>query len=157
MKNQSLTPAEILTTMRTPCFVCGDECALTEGGICACGAFVCHACEQGEEDGACDHDPSRVLPPADRMQARWDSYNEQVIGAMLPDHDPHLQEFLRGVFYAGAFAMFGFCVKAFTDAKTSPELLATMHALAYELDAWHTEAKQHFSGSLSTPSREQAH
>src|SRR3954471_6889637 len=152
MKNQSLTPAEILTTMRTPCFVCGDECDLTEGGICACGAFVCHACEQGEEDGACDHDPTRLLPPADcndplvqeaaatdSVQARWDSYNEQVIGAMVLNNDPHVQEFLRGVFYAGAFAMFGFCVRAFTDAKTNPELLAMMRALASELDAWRVE------------------
>lgn len=54
--------ADAATKMRTLCVGCGTDVALIEAALCACGGFVCHACQQIEEAGVCDHDVFE--PPA---------------------------------------------------------------------------------------------
>ena len=50
------------SNIRTLCVACHDDTPLLKSAACACGGFVCAACQRIEEDGVCDHTP--LVPEA---------------------------------------------------------------------------------------------
>ena len=48
--------------IRTVCTGCGNDTPIRLSALCACGGFVCEACQRIEPEGTCDH----VSPFGDR-------------------------------------------------------------------------------------------
>ena len=49
--------------VRFICIGCGEQMSVDDGvGFCACGGFVCAACQRVEEDGVCNHERFAFLP-----------------------------------------------------------------------------------------------
>lgn len=45
----------------TVCIGCGESTPLLKSAPCACGGFVCAACQKLEEEGICNHEMFNLL------------------------------------------------------------------------------------------------
>lgn len=48
--------------IRTLCIGCGADTLLLESACCACGGFVCAACQRIEDEGVCEHERPEGIP-----------------------------------------------------------------------------------------------
>lgn len=51
--------------VRFQCAGCGGSAEAKDAACCACGGFVCAACQRTEEDGVCLHERPEGIPDRD--------------------------------------------------------------------------------------------